>query len=302
MEQTMLATCCVPWTEDCSLDVELFRAGVRRQITAGVKDLYVFGTAGEGYAVDEGLFNAVLREFVEECVEGGATPMAGVISLSLRTVLDRIERAAALGVRSFQISLPSWGALNDAELHAFFDAVCGRYPELTFLHYNLPRAQRVLLAGDYAAIAARHPNLVATKQGIADLGTIANILAAVPATRHFLIESAFMFGCMAGEPGLLVAISAINPRLSRAFFEAGLAGDLETLRALHADTVGMRAIIRREVGTTAHMDGAFDKLYCKLHDDRFSLRLLPPYQGVPDVVFGRIKEQLLRAYPHWMET
>ena len=220
-------------------------------------------------------------------------------------------------MRAFQISLPSWGALNDVELHGFFDAVCGRFPELTFLHYNLPRAQRVLLAGDYAAIAARHPNLVATKQGIADLGAIAQLLAVVPSLRHFLIKSAFLFGCMVSEPGgepgrggegsqgrgpgLLVAISSISPRLSRALFEAGVRGDVETLRALHADTVGMRAIIRREVGTAAHMDGAFDKLYCRLHDERFSLRLLPPYQGAPEAAFERIREQLVRAYPHWMD-
>ena len=93
MEQTMLATCCVPWTSGYELDVEVFRAGVQRQIRAGVKDLYVFGTAGEGYAVDEGLFGAVLREFVEECRAGEARPMAGIVSLSLRTVVGRIERA-----------------------------------------------------------------------------------------------------------------------------------------------------------------------------------------------------------------
>ena len=46
--------------------------------------------------------------------------MVGVISLSLGTILDRIERCRAKGVRHFQISLPSWGALGDSELSEFF--------------------------------------------------------------------------------------------------------------------------------------------------------------------------------------
>ena len=65
--------------------------------------------------------------------------MVGVISPSLTTIIERIERAAALGFSAFQISLPNWGTLSDHELRTFFREVCGRFPELRFLHYNLPR-------------------------------------------------------------------------------------------------------------------------------------------------------------------
>jgi hypothetical protein len=42
--------------------------------------------------------------------------MIGIISLSLPTIIERIERAQAMGARRFQLSLPSWGALRDSEL------------------------------------------------------------------------------------------------------------------------------------------------------------------------------------------
>ena len=48
----ILATVVVPWTADWRLD----EAGLRRQIKTllanGYRNLYIFGTAGEGYAVD----------------------------------------------------------------------------------------------------------------------------------------------------------------------------------------------------------------------------------------------------------
>lgn len=47
-KRTMLATCCLPWREDYTLDEPLFRKSVRNLVAGGFPDLYVFGTAGEG--------------------------------------------------------------------------------------------------------------------------------------------------------------------------------------------------------------------------------------------------------------
>ena len=114
------------------LDEALFRHEVATLLSAGYSHLYVFGTAGEGYAVDDAQFEQVARVFVDEMRAGGAEPMVGVISLSLETILERIAFARDnLGVRLFQISLPSWGALEDAEVRTFFDTVLGTYRGLS---------------------------------------------------------------------------------------------------------------------------------------------------------------------------
>ena len=41
------------------------------------------------------------------------------------------------------------------------------------------------------------------------------------------------------------------------------------------------AALRAAVGEKAHIDGAYDKMYVKLHDPAFPLRLLPPPLPVP---------------------
>ncbi len=104
----IMGTCCVPWDGEGGLDEPVFRRHIRSLLERGTKHLYVFGTAGEGYAVDDEQFDRITTVFSEEMRAGGAEPMVGIISLSLSTVIRRIERACERGIQRFQISLPSW--------------------------------------------------------------------------------------------------------------------------------------------------------------------------------------------------
>ena len=162
--QTILVACPTPWDEHDQLDEPTFRAEVRAVLAEGYTDVYVFGTGGEGYAVDTPRFTRVVEVFGEEILgREGIRPMVGVIGLSVPILLERIAIAHAVGFRTFQVSLPAWGALDDAELLRFFRDVCGAFPDSRFLHYNLPRTKRVLTGADYARIIPELPNLVATK-------------------------------------------------------------------------------------------------------------------------------------------
>src|SRR5439155_3485184 len=156
-----------------TFDEQTFRTEVRSLLSGLTRDVYIFGTAGEGYAVTEGQFDEILRIFREETAKPGVRAMVGIISLALFTVIERIERARRLGFRLFQISLPCWGALNETELKRFFKEVCRRFPNCEFLHYNLPRAKRLVTPEEYAMLAQEHPNLVATKQTTDSMDRIA---------------------------------------------------------------------------------------------------------------------------------
>ena len=298
--RTILGTACVPWRADWSLDEDLFRAGVRGLIGEGMKHLYVFGTAGEGYAVSDRQFDEITRVFREETRAPDVHPMVGVISLSLTTIIERIERAAALGFEAFQISLPSWGSLSDRELHTFFREVCGRFAELRFLHYNLPRTGRVLTAEEYVPLAAEHPNLVATKYGAGELRTVIGLLTLVPQIRHFFTEFGFGAGSLIGPCGLLASSSTANLARMHRYYEAGVAQDVPVLRRMMGELREVGAVLHQAVGATAHMDGAYDKFFSKLHQPDFPLRLLPPYESASDAAFEQFRAQLAATHPQWL--
>ena len=88
-------------------------------------------------------------------------PMVGVISLSLSTICERIQRCMDMGYRDFQITLPPFGSLeDDATIDTFFKETCGRFRECRFMHYNCGRTGRKLEPLDYKRLHDAHPNLV----------------------------------------------------------------------------------------------------------------------------------------------
>ncbi len=296
-----MATAVVPWTDTYAFDEDLFRHEVATLLAAGYTHLYIFGTAGEGYAVDDAQFERIARVFAEEMRAGNAEPMVGVISLSLETVLKRIALARdTLGVRLFQISLPSWGALSDAEIRTFFDAVLGRFQECQFLHYNLLRTRRLVTAREYAVIAADHPNLVATKNTSDSMLRLRELLDTAPMLQHFLSEHGFLFGSLIGECGLLISLAATNLAMGQHYFDAGRGRDVDTLVKLEGELSQIGQALAAVVGGDAvRIDGAFDKVLWRLHDPRFPLRLLPPYAGADSAAADKFLTFLQEQHPRW---
>ncbi len=296
----ILATCCVPWSATFDFEEEIFRRSVRHQIASGIHDLYVFGTAGEGYAVTDRQFDEITRVFLEETHADGIQSMVGLISISLPTVIERIERARDMGARCFQISLPSWGVLNDAEMEVFFRETCGRFPDCEFLHYNLMRTGRIITGTEYGRLAEEYPNLVATKNSTADVPRLTSLMNEAPQLQHFITEGGFPIAAMMGECGFLISYISTNFARAMEFFHAGRAQNQAKLAEISRDFPGLIEAFKEAVGGSAHMDGAFDKIFCRVHDDKFPLRLLPPYSGVSDADFARYLEILRNKHPNWL--
>lgn len=294
----ILATACIPWNEREEILESVFRRSIGQLYTEGYENLYLFGTAGEGYAITDSLFGKIAGIFMEETEAVGMTGIRqlGVIGLSSMQVRQRIEIGLDLGFTHFQISLPCWGPLNDGEVDRFFDDVTGSYPQASFLHYNTPRAGRALSGPEYARLYAAHPNLTATKTGGHTATSLMSLFSLAPQMLHFVTELDYAAGCLLGfKPGLLVSVSAVNPYLSMAFFHAGQRGDMDELRALTADINLIREKVVGCVGQSrGHMDGAFDKFYSRLLDPEFPLRLLSPYCDAG--------EQRFETFSHWIKN
>jgi dihydrodipicolinate synthase/N-acetylneuraminate lyase len=225
--------------------------------------------------------------------------LVGVISLSLATVVERIERARADGARRFQISLPSWGALRDSEVGVFFDETCGRFPDCEFLHYNLQRAQRLITPTEYGRLAERHPNLVATKNSTTDSQRLRGLLSEAPQLQHFITEAGFAEAAMVSECGLLISVANTNTALGRAYFEAGRRRDGTALAGIQREASELIAELVKLAGSEVHMDGAFDKMFCRVNDPGFPLRLLPPYASVSEATYRRFAAMLRDRFPRW---
>lgn len=295
----VLATCCLPWNKNGSLAEETFRCEIRNLRDHLTHDLYLFGTAGEGYAVTDKQFDQITGIFREETKSPQCRPMVGVISLSLGTILERINRARSLGFRRFQISLPSWGGLNERELFRFFEAVCGGFPDCTFLHYNLLRTKRLITAAEYARLAEEFPNLTATKNATDSIDRIHQLMTQAPQLLHFFTESGYAYASSLGKCGFLISFASMNFGSARKYFDAGQRQDTGELWRMHGELERLLSDLILTTGSVAHMDGAYDQFFCKIHDPEFPLRLLPPYASFGDDVFNKFRTLVQKKYPAW---
>jgi len=294
-------SCEVPWDEKYELLEDVFRTSVRHALHCGFQNVYVFGTAGEGHAVDTRRYQQVLQVFAEETRGADVRPQAGVIALSTPQFLERLAMAHDAGFRIFQISLPSWGALTDKEVLAFFHEVCGAFPDSQFLHYNLPRTKRVLGPMEYRRIIDAVPNLVATKNtGMNPRATTA-LLRHAGELQHFFAEDGFAVGCLSGECSLLSSPGKLFPKQAFEFFELGRTRQFDKLFPMMRDFLQcIDEILIEPAAGLSLMDGAYDKALDRLSGLDFPLRLLPPYDAMPDAVFERCKQAMQERWSHWL--
>ncbi len=299
--QAILISCEVPWDEQENLLEDVFRQQVRHARNAGFRHVYIFGTAGEGYAVDLGRFRRVAEIFREETSYEGLHAQVGVIALSVAQFRERLSIAHALGFREFQISLPSWGVLNDREMLRFFQDVCLSYPDSRFLHYNLARTKRVLTGPEYRRIADAVPNLVATKNtGTTVHGTM-ELLKHAPDLQHFFGEAMFPTGCLHGECSLLSSFGPMFPRQTHTLFEYARSRQWDKLFAYQAEYLRAVEDVIAPLRRHALIDGAYDKALVRLAGVPMPLRLLSPYEGFSEEVFAECQSILREKYAHWVE-
>lgn len=298
--RTVLGTVCLPWSEDGSLDEALFRRTITNLVQGGLPDLYVFGTAGEGYAVTDTMFRHVATIFAETMREaGGSPPIVGLVSMSLATMIERLEFCLGQGISTFQFALPNWAATSGTEMRRVFAELCGRFPQAKFIHYNLMRSGRLVAPLDYAELAERHPNLVGTKYGGGDPFMISGLMKHAPMLRHFLTEQGYYLGAPLGECALLTSISSSNPKRAHEYLAAGANGDAVRFAQLYRELCGVLHALLDATGTS-FIDGAYDKAIHRLSEPDFPLRLLPPYDTSSIAAFERYRDTLAAHYPEWL--
>jgi dihydrodipicolinate synthase/N-acetylneuraminate lyase len=294
----ILATCCIPWKTDNTFDEAVFRKAVR-SVLAHTPLIYIFGTAGEGYAPSREQYSAIVSVFVDEMKKGGAAPMIGVIGISLSEILRRIEIARSFGAKTFQISLPSWEALNPDETKLYFREILTAFPDSGFFHYNLIRSGRIIIPEEYEYLSGEYPNLIGAKITSDSTRYIEKLMGLNLPLQFFFTGPGYPYASMHGECGFLISVASCNWKAAALYYNAGRDGDRSTLLQIQEELGGMTRELLRCVGDTGHIDGAYDKIFLKMHLPEFSLRLLPPYSYPPDSAFEEFREIVKNRYPRW---
>jgi dihydrodipicolinate synthase/N-acetylneuraminate lyase len=298
----MMTTACVPWTSDFSIDEPVLRKEIDMLMNAGSKSIYLFGTAGEGYAVNHSQYTDLVRILKDQTNRDETVmPMVGVISLSLSDIIDRIEMAAKQGITDFQISFPSWGSVTRDEAHLFFRSVCDRFPELRFMHYNnFMRSKTKLNPDDYVVLADEFKNLVAVKFITNSINEVHQLAALDSPLQFFLAGGLYGYASMLGEFGMMMSVLHVSYKTANQLFEAGTNKDFATcLKITDEFYKGLKALWKNCPPGSGKMDGAWDKIFVKFGMPEFPQRLHPPYIGFTDTQVAAFQVEIKQILPDW---
>lgn len=298
--QSILVSCEIPWNENEELLEDTFRQEIRATLK-NFNNLYIFGTAGEGYAVTVNQFSNIVRIFREETIGEDIHPMVGAIGMSTPQVVERVGIAHDIGFRTFQITMPPWHVLSDTEYMKFFKDVCGNFPDAKFIHYNLPRQKRILLGSDYQRLEQAIPNLAGTKNTRKDIADIYDIATHTSELQHFWGEHGFPHGCLFDECSLLSSYGGLFTTKTKQFFNYGVSGQISKLFQMQAEYLTVMDAFDKPSAGYERIDGAFDKMIVRASGIDMPIRLISPYEGFDLEMFEKCIGEVKKQHPNWLD-
>lgn len=225
-----------PFTPDCELDLPRLRAGIDFQLSRGVHGIFVLGTTGEFYALDEVEKQTVVADAVKH-VNRRRPVFAGTGAESTREVIRLTKMAEREGADGVSVITPYFLKPSQPELIDHFRCVADSTKLPVVLYNNPATCGGLSIEPDTAARLAEVPNIVGIKDSSGDLQNTIEIIRRTPREtfsvlngRDTLILAALTFGAQ----GAIPASANIAPDLCVGIYESFVKGDFEAARALQS--------------------------------------------------------------------
>jgi len=169
---TALAT---PFRADGSLDPDAWQRLLHLQLDAGVNGVVVAGSTGEAATLTDAEYDQLLVSAVKQ-VAGRVPVLAGTGLSGTAKTIEQTRRAAANGATHALVVTPPYVRPTQAGLLAHYRAVADQ-GGLPVVLYNVPGRTGCDMLPDTVAELAAHPNIVAIKEAVADMGRVKALLA-----------------------------------------------------------------------------------------------------------------------------
>ncbi len=241
-----------PLLPDETLDLPGLARQIDFQLAKGVDGIFVLGTTGEFYALDESEKQRVVAAAVEH-VRGRAPVFVGTGAETTREVVRLTKMAERERADGVSVITPYFLKPTQAELFDHFRRVA-EATALPVVLYNNPGPTGVSLDVDTVARLAEVPNVAGIKDSSGDLQNTIELIKvaqsekfAVLNGRDTLILAALMFGAR----GAIPATCNVAPELCVGLYRSFVKGDLEAARRYQDRLAPVRLALTLATGNGA---------------------------------------------------
>ncbi len=241
-----------PLKPDESLDLPRLRSLIDFQLDKGVDAIFVLGTTGEFYALDEGEKQQVVACAVEHC-RGRAPVFAGTGAETTREVVRLTRMAEKEGAAGVSVITPYFLKPTQAELFDHFRRVA-EATALPVVLYNNPGPTGVSLDVDTVARLAEVPNIAGIKDSSGDLQNTIELIKRTPRDRFAVLngrDTLILAALMFGAQGAIPATCNVAPELCVGIYRSFVNGDIESARKYQDRLAPVRLALTLATGNGA---------------------------------------------------
>ena len=163
-----------PFNEDNSVNYEMLRTLVKRQIDGGTDAIIVCGTTGEPATMTEEEKLSVIKCVVDETA-GRIPVIAGTGANCTQNVIDFSQKAEKLGVDGLLVVTPYYNKATQNGLYTHYAAIAGSVG-LPIIMYNVPsRTGCNILPQTAARLGRDFENIVGIKEASGNISQVARL-------------------------------------------------------------------------------------------------------------------------------
>ncbi len=221
-----------PWNIDGKLATGTLERNIARYSEIPMDGVYTTDSDGEFYALEIGDFRSLMKAFTEAMSQTQMAAAAGATWSHTQGIIDRMKVGLDHGINTFHVAFPYWMPLSNSDLEHFWEDLAKAVPEARWIHYNTPRAHRLLKGKDYARLADQYPQqMIGSKMGSSSLFDIVDCISASPGLAHFTVDYMTVPAMMVGAAGTCSFWANTLPRWTRQMTDLCLRGEwVEAMR------------------------------------------------------------------------
>lgn len=216
-----------PFQANEDVDLPRLRKLIDSQLAKGVHGIFVLGTTGEFYALDDSEKQAVIAAAVEH-VNGRCPVMAGTGAETTREAIRITKLAEREKVSAVSVITPYYIMPSQSEIADHYRRVAEAVSTPIMLYSNPSTCGGLKIDVETVARLAEIPNIIGIKDSSGDLQGLIEFVRATPPNfavfqgRDTLILAALQFGAVGAVPGTC----NIAPDFCVGIYEAFRGGDM----------------------------------------------------------------------------
>lgn len=242
-----------PMTAGQDVDLPGLRTHIDFMLAKGVHGVFVLGTTGEFYALDEREKQSVVADAVAH-VGGRAPVYVGAGAETTREVIRLTKMAEKEGAAGVSVITPYFIKPNQAELFDHFKRVAESTSLPVVLYNNPATCGGLSIEPDTVAKLAEVPNIVGIKDSSGDLQNTIEIIRQTPRETFSVLngrDTLILAALQAGAQGAIPASCNIAPELCVGIYESFVKGDIDAAKGFQSRLHGVRMAMALGTGNSA---------------------------------------------------